>query len=294
MKQLKSLKRDGKGYLYRNLGWLSQNGRDKQSQPKFLLGRDEGHALDRLRRLERLWSLIEQHHRTESFSGKPTWDQITLAVGKAISRGDHIFHLDRQNQQDTTETGAAWADADYAGYLRSMQEAYPVITFVPAESEAFQNGIRKNIEIAESHQLLADDFAKDAGQPTVRDLNETLHKAIKAYVAAIDQDPRFQTHESSPVPATHRLWIQAQVHMLGLRGPLCGSTAECNVLSGKRSRVVRFLAKSTETQGDRPADQDRYGEAPAYGIEPVFEMVAQNGSVLLAKAFGFRRDRPKS
>ena len=198
MKQLKSLKRDGKGYLYRNLGWLSRNGRDKPSQPKFLLGHDEGLALDRLRRLERLWSLIEQRHRAEPLSGQPTWDRITLAIGKAISRGEHTFHLARQNQPDTREDGAAWADADYAGYLRSLQEMYPVITFVPAETEAFQNGIRKNIEIAESHQSLADDFAKDAGQRTVRDLNETLHKAIKAYVAAIDQDPRFQTHESSP------------------------------------------------------------------------------------------------
>ena len=198
MKQLKSLKRDGKGYLYRNLGWLPQNGRGKPNQPKFLLGHDEDQALDRVRRLERLWSLIEQRHRAEPLSGQPTWDRITLAIGKAISRGEHTFHLARQNQPDTREDGSAWADADYAGYLRSLQEMYPVITFVPAETEAFQNGIRKNIAIAENYQSLADDFAKDAGQPTIRDLNETLHKALNAYARAIEDDPRYATHDTSP------------------------------------------------------------------------------------------------
>ena len=53
MNHVKTVKRDKKGYYYRNLGWLYRGNGEKWTQPKFLLGRDEGEALDRLRRLER-------------------------------------------------------------------------------------------------------------------------------------------------------------------------------------------------------------------------------------------------
>jgi len=198
MNHTKTVKRDNKGYYYRNLGWLSRGEGKKWTQPKFLLGRDERDALDRLRRLERLWECVERRHEEEFGDRKPTWTEKTLAVGKAISQGKHTFRLARQNCPGQGVEDAAQADADYAGYLQQMQEAYPVITFIPEDAEAFQNGVRKNIELAESFQSLADDFAKDAGQPSVRDMHETLHKAIRAFLVSIDENPKYKNHDGSP------------------------------------------------------------------------------------------------
>ena len=198
MPRIQSLKRDSKGYLYRNLGWFSQEDGQHGTQPKFLLGRDEAQAIERLRRLERMWELVEQNFEPTEVSKKPTWEDETLRIAKAISRGEHTYCLRRQNLPGKEGEDAAHADADYAGYLRAMQDAYPVITFIPDDAAAFQNGLRKNLEMAESKQFLADEFAKDARQPSVRDMRETLHKAINAFVEAIEQNPKYKNHDVSP------------------------------------------------------------------------------------------------
>lgn len=190
MPRIQSLKRDSKGYLYRNLGWFSQEDGQHGTQPKFCFGRDEAQAIERLRRLERMWELVEQNFEPTEVSKKPTWEDETLRIAKAISRGEHTYCLRRQNLPGKEGEDAAHADADYAGYLRAMQDAYPVITFIPDDAAAFQNGLRKNLEMAESKQFLADEFAKDARQPSVRDMRETLHKAINAFVEAIEQNPK--------------------------------------------------------------------------------------------------------
>lgn len=197
-KAKQSVKHDSKGYFYRNIGWMSRIEGGKVTQPKFLLGRDEHEASNRLQRLQKLWELVAKHHEEEYADGKPRWTEVTLAVGKAISRGNHTFKLPRQIPPGTDPEDAAYADAAYAGYLRRMQEAYPVVTFIPEDIVAFQNGVRKNLEMAESYQFVADDFAKDAGQPSVRDMRETLHKAIEAFSESIDQEPRYKSHDDSP------------------------------------------------------------------------------------------------
>jgi DNA-binding CsgD family transcriptional regulator len=205
VKRTQTLKRDGKGYLYRNLGWFPRDDGQPGTQPKFLLGRDEDQAVERLHRLERLWELVEQHHEPSQPS-KPAWDDTTLPIAKAISRGEHTFRLPRQNLPGEDEEDKARADADYAGYLRRMQDAYPVITFIPEDAEAFQNGIRKNIQLAEESQATSDDYARDARQPSVRDMRETLHKAIRAFADAIEGVPKYQSHDTSPGAQPLRAW----------------------------------------------------------------------------------------
>lgn len=194
----KRLNRDSKGYFYRNLGWLPGKRDGKPSQPKFILGKEESQSLERLHRLEKLWELVAQHHEEEFADGRPVWTKATLDAGKAISRGEHTCSLPRQNQPGEDEEDRARADADYAGYLTRMQDAYPVITFVPEDAEAFQNGIRKNIALAEESQAQADDYVHDARQPSVRDMRETLHKAIYAFAKAIEQNPKYKTHDKRP------------------------------------------------------------------------------------------------
>ncbi len=198
MPKTQSVKQDSRGYYYRNLGWLSRDGRTGATQPKFLLGRDADQAIERLHRLECLWKLVEREFEATELDNRPTWNSETLCIAKAISRGEHVYRLRRQNLPGDDREDAAHADADYAGYLRSMQEAYPVIAFVPDDAKAFENGVRKNMELAESSQHLADEFARDAGRPCVRDANETLHKAINAFANAIDHNPNYRNHDSSP------------------------------------------------------------------------------------------------
>ena len=86
MKAKKSLKPDRNGHYYRNLGWAWDRSETKLSQPKFMLGTDRRQALDRIGRLERLWELVKQNHESQGFDGKPRWDAVTLAVGKARRR----------------------------------------------------------------------------------------------------------------------------------------------------------------------------------------------------------------
>jgi hypothetical protein len=92
------LRRDAKGYFYRNLGWLLRDDGQRGAQPKFLLGRDEQQATDRLRRLERMWQCVEQTFEPSKSSDKPTWDSRTLDIAKAIGRGDYEYRLRRQNR----------------------------------------------------------------------------------------------------------------------------------------------------------------------------------------------------
>ena len=194
----KTLKTDQKGYIYRNIGWLPTPDGKKPSQPKFLLGKDESQALERLRRLEHLWELVQKNFEPIKSNDRPIWGKVTLDVGKAIGRGEHTFRLPRQNRHGVDEEDEAQADADYAGYLRTMQDNYPVITFIPDDAEAFQNGVRRNIQLAEESQAQADDYARDAQQASVRDMRETLHKAINAFAEAIEQNPKYQSHDKRP------------------------------------------------------------------------------------------------
>lgn len=214
MNVTKSLKADAKGHFYRNLGWHPNRSETKLTQPKFLLGRDESSARERLVRLEKLWSLVEQQYATEYRDGKAVWDVVTLEIGRAIARGEHTFKLERPYEfhprtfgDESSLDGDAlasnkesrdWCDADYAGYLRNMQEAYPVIAFIPDEEVAHENGRLKNKAVAESHQALANSFARDAGHRTVGNMQETLHKAIRAFAQSIETNPKYQNHDDSP------------------------------------------------------------------------------------------------
>ncbi len=199
MKTVNALRSDKKGYYYRNLGWIRNRGETSYGQPKFLLGRDAAPAGERLRRLELLWGLVEKHHRAEyGEDERAVWDDRTLEIAKAIARGETIYRLPRQNQPGQTEEEAAWADADYAGYMRSMQLAYPVITFLAEDESALENGVQHNLRVAQQWQALADDFAHDAGRPSVRNLDETLHKAVQAFVDRLAENPKYQNHATTP------------------------------------------------------------------------------------------------
>lgn len=198
MRTKTAIRSDSKGYYYRNLGWVPNRSGTKLVQPKFLLGKEINQAQERLGRLLRFWRLVESHHQDEFPGERPAWDDVTLDIAKAICRGEHTYPLARRNEPGEAGEDREWSDADYAGYLLEMQRAYPVITLVPADSAAFQNGVRKNAQIAESYQDLSEQFARDAGKLASRESQETLHQAIRAYIESIDSNPSYKNHEDRP------------------------------------------------------------------------------------------------
>ena len=87
-----------------------------------------------------------------SLTPSPVWIDGIHKIGKAIGRGEHTYLLPKPNEPGTDEEDQAQADADYASYLRRMQEPTRLSRFIPEDAEAFQNGIRMNIALAEESQ----------------------------------------------------------------------------------------------------------------------------------------------
>jgi len=198
----KPLKSNGQGYYYRNLGWAWDKSGTKLSQPKFMLGTDRRQASDRIGGLERLWELVKRRHEAQGFDGKPRWHAVTLAVGKAIARGEHVFRLGHPSADRRGGEDQDWADADYASYLQEMQVNYPVITFIPGDEEAFQNGLRKSIEIARNHEPSPPHgpTPQPGHEEATETLNnsEMLHFSIREYAESIDTNPKYQNHATTP------------------------------------------------------------------------------------------------
>lgn len=174
----KTLACDNRGYFRRDLGVDSDG-----NQPRFVLGRDEQQALLRKARLEALWAIIE------SDGGGCCWDAFTLAIGKAVARGEVMFGLPRP---PGAEDGAyAAVVSQYAVRYRS------VIAILPEDQAAFANGVQQNQHwhkaLTQSVTATVNGAAAVVGLDVkIDDIFEaetgTLHQALDAYQAEFERD----------------------------------------------------------------------------------------------------------
>src|SRR5262245_48727776 len=95
MGRKETLGKDANGVYRRYLGWKAVAGGEegKVIQHLFRLGRDEGKARLANLRLEALWAaVVARWQRLEAAGAaetqRPLWDDVTLAIGQAISKGE--------------------------------------------------------------------------------------------------------------------------------------------------------------------------------------------------------------
>mgnify|MGYP002777938629 CR=1 FL=1 len=164
------LKPDGDGIFYRELGWKQGKEPGKFKQHKFYLGSDKTEAQVRYLRLDQVWVATEKRWVREGESGRPLWDETTLAIAQAVSRGETVCRLDlpRWAIQDDldAETMVCW--------LRSLQQDFHMIRLSLADEEMQAEGEQQWHDhavrmIAHGKKLLQ------------RNTRQTLHEALDAF-----------------------------------------------------------------------------------------------------------------
>lgn len=127
------------GRYERRIGWDWHGVKEKYIQPKFYLGKDRSKAELANRRLEQLWDFVqdEQEVWEKQFGPRPApcdrplWDSVTLKIAKAVAKGEVTFIVERHQGEQPI---------DYSRRFGRLAKEYPVITYVPEDAVAYQQG----------------------------------------------------------------------------------------------------------------------------------------------------------
>ena len=124
----KKLKADPLGYYRPYLGW-KEAAPGKFVQHRFNLGSDLAEAKSRFDRLARVWEVIKRRWEQEKLEERPLWDEVTLAIGKAVAEGADTAALPLPDDLQAEEPG------DIGSWLRHIQKDFPVIRLTLADAE---------------------------------------------------------------------------------------------------------------------------------------------------------------
>jgi hypothetical protein len=165
------------------------------------LGSDQAQAERRAERLELLWSQVKadwenlpnlfnewtadlklygdyvQAVAEHGKPDKPAWDDFTLAIAKAIARGETTFKIARNPE---------WTPGQYTARIVHLQRRFNAVAFVAEDMQAHETGslslkARAQEAIAEAQQTL--------GLLSGRSASQTWHQALGAYIAHLDALP---------------------------------------------------------------------------------------------------------
>jgi hypothetical protein len=108
------------GQYTTDLGYaLAQSGNGLvRRQPRFYLGSDEGEAILRSARLEKLWQCVSHSHI--DFGYGPTWVEPAITIAKHIAKG----HTEIALQRAETET-----DEQYFTRIQDYRKSYGSVSF---------------------------------------------------------------------------------------------------------------------------------------------------------------------
>jgi integrase len=164
------LKPDGDGIFYRELGWKQGKEPGKFRQHKFYLGGDLTEAQVRYLRLSQVWEATEKRWVREGESGRPLWDETTLAIAQAVSRGESECRLELPRWAIVDESDAA----TMVCWLQDLQKDFYMIRLSLTDEEMQSSGEREWHDhgarlIAHGQKLM---------QKNVR---QTLHEALDAF-----------------------------------------------------------------------------------------------------------------
>lgn len=169
------------GQFYREIG-KKLNGKPV----RFYLGADQKKATASVTRLEALWDGVETRWNdlaSEDLADSefPCWDEATVALGRAIAKGEWSITVEPSSELDPDET-AVW--------LASLRNYFPMIqvqTTDPAKVEEGSRGhVRAGEVMAEKEEARHREEMREikrivapfGGKVTTK---ETLHDALNAY-----------------------------------------------------------------------------------------------------------------
>jgi integrase len=173
------LSQDSEGRYKRWLGWKHGNG-GKMIQHLFRLGRDKEKALAANRKLEAVWESVVARWKERKARGGtdepcPVWDDVTLAIGTAVARGEDYCVL--QPLPGTSAPVAAdwlaWEQAHFPMIRLRLPEEMLRAAAAQAIQYAAEDWARLHQETAQARDVVL----AALGEP----LNVDLDKALAAY-----------------------------------------------------------------------------------------------------------------
>ena len=168
--RLPELKPDGDGIYYRELGWKPAKEPGKFRQHKFYLGSDRKEAQVRYLRLDQVWAATEKRWLKEQNAGRPLWDETTLQIAQAVSRGQSVCQLNIPKWATVDELDAA----TMVCWLRGLHQDFHMIRLALADEDMQAEGEQEWQEHAE--RMIA--HGKKLMQKNTR---QTLHEALDAF-----------------------------------------------------------------------------------------------------------------
>jgi len=173
---------DKDGYYRRNIGFI-RNRKGRRVQPKISLGTVKKTAKERLDRIAAMWQRLESS--AEHLEDKPVWDDLSLAIAKAIGKGDREFPVSPLQSDPRS----------YSKFVDGIAACYPEIRVRPEDEELYRAGKEQEeegwveVESIERNMLsLADELKTAALQAPGNDRkyvdllgDQTLHEALDSY-----------------------------------------------------------------------------------------------------------------
>ncbi|HKI35737.1 MAG TPA: hypothetical protein VKA46_28030 [Gemmataceae bacterium] len=176
------LGKDVEGRYRRYIGWKWGNGRPIQHL--FRLGRDEQQAKAANYRLEQLWDAVVarwKRQRTEGTTEEPApvWDDITLAIGQAIAKGQTTCTLYPPPGMENMHPAAL------ATWLAVLQTQFPTIGLKLPDTTQEQGvqGMKRREAILESSRRLTERLLGALGEAA----RTTVYEALDAYSAYLGE-----------------------------------------------------------------------------------------------------------
>ncbi len=139
-KLVKDWKPDGRGRYQRMVGWREETG-ERIPQP-FYLGSDLEQAKYRYHRVKELWTHLARLRGEEpvltDLGGEPlherreySWDDQGLWIARELAAGKVRFVLPRHQEAH---------ESTYFHSLYELARKYPMVSFVPEDGEAYEQG----------------------------------------------------------------------------------------------------------------------------------------------------------
>jgi hypothetical protein len=173
VKELKKLE-DGRHFAY--VGYTKPG---SNQQHKFMLGRDENAAVQRVALIRSLWKHSSNLARK---MGEPViWDEIGLSIAKEVAAGETTIsvEIDAGDLADTA-----------VGVLADWQAVVPGVRLRMRDQAAEQDGSRLRRQEAEKLISMGRELLETGG-------SHTLHEAVRAYVASIRKNPLYLISDGS-------------------------------------------------------------------------------------------------
>ena len=272
-RQRKDWTAEANGQYTRNLGWKLNERTGEYVQHKFYLGTDRKQAERRNQRLVELW---EQEERRHTGAGRATWNPLTLRIAKAFANGEIQITVERQGNSPEA----------YARYIHRLASSYPMVSFVPEDSESYENGSAANTAMVQAQFGTLDDQRAALEKAHARSGNtsigpaaacrgETLHQALDSYIEWIrsDKDTAYsktrigqaerlkERHTDVPLASMDFDACEQMVGLWRRRPPVKGTdkpiarvTAENHIY--ELTRFFRWLHRSKRFQWRKPEDFD--------------------------------------